>query len=66
MKVGDLVRIQRNHCQSLDKDWVGMIVAQVGASDSVGGEYKVHWCHLHPSETSFEYGYYLEVISERR
>ena len=80
MKVGDLVKMDDKHAHvevmnSLgaiydESEWRGIIVRHVGAcqhqydDDDCNNEWEVHWLHNPPNETSFEYGYYLEVISE--
>ena len=59
--------------------WRGMVVRHVGGceyqpsspfslydDDDCNNEWEIHWLHNPPNETSFEYGYYLEVISESR
>ncbi len=77
MKVGDLVRMSQKGSPWGDSipdeaNWRGMIVRHVGLCENVYGddhcnnEWEVHWLHNPPNETSFEYGYYLEVLSESR
>ena len=79
MKVGDLVRMSERHPTQrwgsrspLEKDWRGIVLRQ---EPLIGGlfddeeeecEWVIHWLHHPHGEESFEYGYYLEVISESR
>lgn len=80
MKVGDLVKISQalpsdtgNLSDGSDK-WRGIILKREAPFMSLahdddgvdGGEWLVHWLHHPPSEPTFEYGYYLEVLSESR
>ena len=82
MKVGDLVKMSDEHAHVEvmsalgdtydESEWRGIIVRHVGGceyqydDDDCNNEWEVHWLHNPPNETSFEYGYYLEVISESR
>ena len=68
MKVGDLVRLDRVG----ESHWRGLVLRQ---GELIGGlfddeeeepEWVIHWLHHPVGEESFEYGYYLEVISESR
>lgn len=76
LKVGDLVKLSGGYQQEVtglppyEKDWRGIILRQ---EELIGGlfddeeeepEWIVHWLHHPVGEESFEYGYYLEVISE--
>lgn len=74
MKIGDLVKIMPEHTDNNQNElsWVGMVVrrSEIGnyieENDTYDDEWEVHWFHYPPHTTSFEYGYYLEVISESR
>ena len=73
MKVGDIVKMGGDaEVEPDEANWRGMIVRHVGLcgelydDDACNSEWEVHWLHNPPSEFSFEYGYYLEVISESR
>ena len=78
MKVGDLVRMSERYAAieasglPLEKDWRGIVLRQ---EPLIGGlfddeeeepEWVIHWLHHPHGEESFEYGYYLEVISASR
>ena len=75
MKIGDIVKMVDgySHSEKLpngeifydESSWRGIIVKAVD-SDEIHNEWEVHWLHNPPNETSFEYGYYLVVISESR
>ena len=77
LQVGDLVRRSEDyHIEAtglpLEKDWRGIVLRQ---EELIGGlfndeeeepEWVIHWLHQPFGEESFEYGYYLEVVSESR
>ena len=64
MKVGDLVRL--SYCPNEYGHWRGIVIKYLPSLSSTGGEWEVHWLHHPLSETSCEYGYQLEVVSESR
>ena len=79
LKVGDLVRLSEHYHMNnpleaigvpLERDWRGIVLRQ---EELIGGlfddeqeepEWIIHWLHHPFGEESYEYGYYLEVISE--
>ena len=65
MKVGDLVRMQRDFADpsSNESDWIGIIISHLGTGgyNDEHEEYVVQWSHT--SIPAFEHGYYLEVIA---
>ena len=79
IKVGDIVRMAGGFSEIQVKEdgtvvdeskWRGIVVRWAGDCYEPEGneddEWEIHWLHNPPSETSFEYGYYLEVLSESR
>ena len=66
MKVGDLVRIAEGTLTTnQEMTWRGLVIRH----DSYeGGQstWEIHWLHNSYSETTLEYEFYLEVISESR
>tara|TARA_B100000941_G_C28407748_1_gene501721 strand:+ start:270 stop:494 length:225 start_codon:yes stop_codon:yes gene_type:complete len=74
MKAGDLVKMCDHHADAGmgEHSWRGIVLRQ---EPLIGGlfddeeeepEWVIHWLHYPHGEESFEYGYYLEVISESR
>ena len=73
MKVGDLVKLSPSmHDINEQASWRGIVLRQC---ELIGGlfddeeeepEWIIHWLHHPVGEESFEYGYYLEVVSESR
>ncbi len=74
MKKGDLVKLSSEYREPMEiqpqqEDWRGIVLRQ---APLIGGlmdgeeedEWVIHWLHHPVGEECFEYGYYLEVISE--
>ena len=65
MKKGDLVKLHKP-TEKNEENWIGIVVRYIPSRGDVNGEWEIHWLHHPPFETSWEYGYQLEVISERQ
>ena len=76
MKTGDLVRLSLEYKEQMEiqpsqEHWRGIVLRQ---APLIGGlmdgeeedEWVIHWLHHPVGEECFEYGYYLEVVSESR
>ena len=70
LRIGDLVKLSEIQGSGLQEStWRGIVIRK---APLVGGlmdgeeedEWVVHWLHHPVGEECFEYGYYLEVISE--